>query len=220
MGATETFDLYVDDSGSRLPDKRDPLQRNDKIDAFAFGGYMVKSEEIGIIINSVEKFKEKYGITCPLHSQKIRSKKDDFAWLGYEAERAREFYFDLSELMTSLPIIVTGCVIHRPGYNAKYKALYGEKRWHLCQTSYKIIVERAAKISRFYNRKLKVLVEECGKIEDKSIRRYHAELIENGPGFDTEKSGKYGPMTNNDFSEVLIKNPVFIKKKKPPCADC
>jgi len=73
MGATPTFDLYVDDSGSRLPDHPNRELRRDGMDAFALGGVIVAAEDAPRIYDLVEKFRAELDLAYPLHSHKIRS---------------------------------------------------------------------------------------------------------------------------------------------------
>ncbi|MFC7333942.1 DUF3800 domain-containing protein [Rhodocista pekingensis] len=215
MGATPTFDLYVDDSGSRMPDRVAPLPRADGVDAFALGGFMIPAEQAGMVHAEVANLVGRYDLAGPLHSHEIRCRKGVFAWLGQDRDRAARFQADLSDLIARLPIHVTACVVHRPGYNARYRALYGDGRWRLCRSAYQILVERCAKIAAAQDRMLKVFVEACGKREDRDIRDYHARLIQTGADFDKGTSGKYDPLLASGFARTLVRNPTFIRKSNP-----
>lgn len=209
---TPSFDLYLDDSGTRFPDRAPQQDRDDGMDYFSLGGLLVKSEEVSTLIGMTNEFKERNGISYPLHSHKIRTKKDDFLWLKTDAERAKRFYADLDELIQNIPGYVVGCCIHRPGYNKRYEEKYDHKPWHMCKGAYTIVVERAAKFALMHGRKLVVYIEETGKHEDRAIRGYHDSLRSQGMYFDAENSAKYAPLGASGFAGVLMKNPKFVKK--------
>ena len=213
MGSTLTYDLYVDDSGSREPDRRHPQMREDGVDAFALGGVLVPAERTTEIVRAVQELVASLRIDYPLHSAEIRCRRGNFCWVEQDVPRTKTLYDGIDEIVSALPGWITATVIHRPGYNDRYRDVYGDRRWHLCQTAYQILLERAAKIARADGRRLKVFVEETGKKEDRRIRHYHQTLLDCGMGFDKANSAKYGPMNSAAFSEILIRNPKFIKKK-------
>jgi Protein of unknown function (DUF3800) len=209
---TPSFDLYLDDSGTRFPDRAPQQNRDDGIDCFSLGGILVKSEDVSSLIAMMNEFKKRNEIAYPLHSHKIRTKKGDFLWLKTDAERARNFYADLNELIQNIPGYVVGCCVHRPGYNNRYAAKYAHQPWEMCKSAYTIVVERAAKFALMHGRKLVVYVEETGKCEDRAIRSYHDSLRSQGMYFDAENSAKYAPLAADGFASVLMKNPKFVKK--------
>lgn len=211
---TPSYDLYLDDSGTRFLDNPEtpPPTRNDGMDYFALGGLLLKSEDLGLLIESYDKFAKDHGIVYPLHSHKIRTRKEEFGWLKTEPERATRFYQDLSNLLCQMPGYVTACCVHRPDYNARYSKTYGEARWKLSKSAYNIVVERAAKFALRENRKLVVYVEASGKKEDKDIKIYHRDMVSEGMQFNKERSQKYSPLGEGDFRSVLMKNPNFVNK--------
>lgn len=209
----QTFDLYLDDSGIRYPDRKPPSSRSDGIDHFALGGLLIASEKLEVLIERYNQFANKYDIDYPLHSHKIRTKKEEFRWLANDDVKVQEFYRDLEDLLCQVPGHAIACCIDRPGYNLRYKEKYGSNRWQLCKSAYTIVVERAAKFSMRNDRKLIVYVEETGKYEDKSIKQYHRDMVGEGMYFDRERSSIYQPLQGEDFSKVLMKNPNFVKKQ-------
>ena len=209
---TPTFDLYLDDSGIRFPDKSPTLQRRDGMDYFALGGLLVESEKLHDLIESYNQLAERHGITYPLHSHKIRTKKQEFRWLASEPNRAKLFYEDLERFICSVPGHVIACCIDRPCYNSRYAEQYGKDRWKLCKSAYTIVVERAAKFSMKHGRRLIVYIEHTGKKENGDIRNYHRSMIDAGMYFDKGRSERYGPLSGEDFAKVLMKNPNFINK--------
>ncbi len=215
MGSTPTFDLYIDDSGSRLPDRPSKDDRRDGLDAFALGGVLIKAEEAPQLFDLVEGLRSSLGLTYPLHSHKIRSRAQEFSWLGADKERASKLYGGIEHIVRTMPGWVTACVVHRPGYNERYKALYGDKRWELCRTAYQILLERCAKFAAVYGRRLKVFAEATGRAEDRSLRDYQKTLLAQGAEFDTLQSAKYSPMASDEMSKTVIKNIDFIRKEQP-----
>ncbi|MAN45924.1 MAG: DUF3800 domain-containing protein [Alphaproteobacteria bacterium] len=211
MGKTPTYDLYVDDSGSREPD-HEPAVRDDGLDAFALGGVLVPSEDAYNIVTAVSAIQGAVEIDYPLHSTEIRCQKDNFVWVGKDADRTKILYAEIDKLVSSFSGWVTAAVVHRPGYNDRYKDQYGGERWRLCKSAYQILIERAAKIARADGRMLKVFVERTGGREDKQIRGYQRAIYENGMGFAAENSGKYGPLTAAELQGILVKNVQFVKK--------
>lgn len=210
---TPSYHLYIDDSGTRLPDKEPSLERRDGLDHFALGGVLVASEDVDGIEQAHADLCKKFDIDYPLHSSSIRSTKENFAWMENKPEKADQFVSDCVKFLCSSPIIGHACVVHRPGYNERYERLYGKQRWDLCKSAYTIVVERAVKFARQHERKLVVYVEETGKKEDKAIREYHAYMREEGMFFNPKTSGDYAPLTQAEFTEATLKNPKFTTKK-------
>jgi hypothetical protein len=208
-----TYDLYIDDSGSRLPDRKNSLERNDGMDAFAFGGYLVKAEDATHLNDLHTEFTNSLRISTPLHSTKIRARKDGFRWLSHDEKKASEFYLGLENLISNAPVLATACIVHRPGYNNRYEGRYGPERWHLCKSAYLILIERAAKFAEMHGRRLKVFVEATGKREDRAIKSYHTDLRDHGLPFQPKTSGKYAPLLADDFSRILMKKPQFVTKQ-------
>ena len=148
----------------------------------------------------------------PLHSTKIRGRKKYFNWLKNK-EKAKLFYPDLEQLITSLPIIVHACVIHRPKYQELYATKY-ENKWQLCRSAYQILIERAVKyVKSVGGRKLIVYVEHGGRKEDDLLNSYHLKLLEQGMEFDTKRSSSYQPISSDELSKYLAKKIRFQTKK-------
>jgi hypothetical protein len=206
-----TLHLHLDDSGTRYPNRRAPFRR-DGLDYFAIGGLLIKSEDVEGAVEKHRALTTKYALTKPLHSNSLRSKKGEFRRILENPERARDFYNDLTEMLCTLPAYITGCVVHRPGYNERYARIYGDARWDLCKSAYTIVVERATKLAHRYDRKLMVYVERTGKKEDRAIRVYHADLRNSGMYFNAETSAKYGPLDAPDFRNRLFAEPKFVLK--------
>jgi hypothetical protein len=213
---TPSLHLYLDDSGTRYPD-HPSTERKDGLDHFALGGLLIDSEKVTEAEQAHRDLFKKYDLDLdlPLHSSSIRSRKYDFRWMEDDPVRAEGFLEDLYEALCVLPAYVIACVIHRPGYNARYKKTYGSQRWLLCETAYKIVVERAAKFASRTKRKLLIYVEETGKKEDHAIRSYHERLRSAGTGFHAQRSSKYKPLATQDLADVLIKRPSFVTRLNP-----
>ena len=139
----------------------------------------------------------------PLHSHEIRSRQKNFLWLKDDEEIAAQFLNELTDLMLALPVIGFACVIDRPGYNARYEAVYRENRWRLCKTAFAITVERAAKHALQRGRKLRVYVEASGKTEDRMLQSYYEALKADGPWFDKQRSSSYLPLDGPAYAACL-----------------
>jgi len=208
---TPTLHLYVDDSGTRYADRLS-VSRKDGMDHFAMGGLLIREEDVEPTIDDLQALRQKHAITAPLHSTKIRSQKNDWAWLGVDHQRAESFYSDLTSFLCSMRGHATACVVHRPGYQARYSSHPPEARWLLCKSAYWILVERATKLALKEQRKLIVHVEETGRREDRAIRDYHTELRAAGANFNPRTSGKYSPLIASDFESTLMVSPKFFTK--------
>lgn len=209
---TPSFSLYLDDSGVRYPDRKPALDRHDGMDCFALGGLLIETEALAALTADYDRLTSRYGIGYPLHSHKIRARKDTFRWLESDPVTAAAFYQDLERFLCGIPGYAVGCCIDRPGYHARYAGLYGKDPWKLCKSAYAIVVERAAKWAIRHERKLIVFVEQTGKREDSDIARYHRDMLAQGMYFHKERSGKYDPLSGPDLAKTLMKNPNFVKK--------
>lgn len=185
------------------------------MDHFALGGFIIAEEYVDGILEAHLQLVTKYNISYPLHSTKIRTRRAEFSWLQLDNSLAEQFHNDLHTLVSGIPGHATACIVHRPGYNQRYANQYGQERWMLCKSVYAIVVERAAKFARMHGRKLKVFLEESGRVEDRAVRTYHQDLLSQGTYFDPERSRKYRPLTAGGLGETLYKNPTFKTKKLP-----
>jgi hypothetical protein len=208
--------LYLDDSGTRNPDRKLPKELMFR-DWFALGGYITKEDDEGIIRTAHAKFCEGWKITYPLHSYDIRAEQDDFTWLGgLEDREFNRFMRELGHLLVSIPVIGHACVVDRPGYNTRYREKYGRQTWMLCKTAFSVVVERAAKHARKEKCKLRVYVEEGDKTADNHIRSYYASLRTDGMPFAGDNMAKYAPLTAAELKETLYD--LDFKAKSSPMA--
>jgi hypothetical protein len=200
----KVMSLYMDDSGTRQPDRnpgRRPAHGNDW---FGLGGVLIKEENEEEVRQLYRQFCEHWKISVPLHSAEIRRRSGGFAWVGTLVQSKQdEFYEDLYQLMARSSVIGTCCVIDRPGYNDRYRERYGRQRWNLCKTAFAICVERAAKYARREGFKLKVYIERCDKETDKRMQEYYTMLRSQGMPFSADSSGKYAPLTPLELRETL-----------------
>ena len=207
------YSLYIDDSGTRNPDRK-PREQQFK-DWFALGGVLIKEEDEDAIRGMHATFCSQWAIDYPLHSYDIRQKTARFAWLARlsQSELSR-FMADLTELLRMVPVVGHGCVIDRPGYSARYREKYGRQTWMLCQTAFTVICERAAKHAIAENRKLRVYVEEGDKTADGHIKKYYSGMKENGMPFAVPTSEKYGPLSVEQL-KITLYDLKFKKKTSP-----
>jgi hypothetical protein len=89
------FHLYVDDSGSRYPDRVQKPPRLDGMDYFALGGILIDEAEIGAIFDAHSTFTARWNLTGPLHSTKIRGSRGAFSWLASDKKQGNDFLSDL-----------------------------------------------------------------------------------------------------------------------------
>lgn len=212
--ATLKYVLYFDDTGSRDPDKADFADRQDEMDCFGLGGFLLKEEDIPELRKKHAAFCAEWKIDYPLHSSSIRGGRGKFAWLK-KPERAGLFFPALEELLLSLPLISIACIVHRPGYVARYKDTYKEALWYMCKTAFSILVERSAKYADENGRKLEIVFEGTGKKEDRDIKHYLKELKKQGNPFNQQSSQGYTPLTPDDFRRIILGEPHQKTKKIP-----
>lgn len=196
--------FYMDDSGTRNPDRHPGRTPAHGYDWFALGGVLIKQEDEKAGRAEHTDFCRRWKITYPLRSSDIRSKSGPFAWLGkVEKEECDKFLEELYQLMAGMPLIGHACVIDRPGYNERYIKKYGRKRWLLCKTTFSVSVERAAKFARGRGYKLRVFVERGDKKADRHVKQYYEDLGKDGMPFDPKTSGKYAPLKAAELADTL-----------------
>lgn len=211
-----TFQLYLDDSGSRYPDHETEATRADGMDPFALGGLLIDKADRKLALERYDAFVGSWGIDYPLHSTKIRGRRDKFRWLGQDAVRAERFYRELGELLVALPVTGIACVIDRPGYNARYAEKYGDQRWLMCKTAYAILIERSLKFATAASANLEVFFEEAGKSEDRAVAAYHKSLKDDGMPFDQGNSSGYSGLKPDEFRDGVLGDPQRVTKKGSP----
>lgn len=213
MASKREFLFYVDDSGSKDPDRK-PRGGDLGPDWFALGGVLVDSSDKARCDKAISDFRAawpKLG-DKPLHSYDIRNKSADFRWLeDLTSMELAHFYEGISELLKCLPITVAGCVIDRPGYNARYMGRYGPRRWKLCRTAFTIAVERAAKFAAHHDARLRVFVERTDRKTEAQFKTYFDELKAGGAPFNPLTSAKYRPLAQDVLANTLYEFRVKTK---------
>jgi hypothetical protein len=202
-----TYQLYIDDSGTRNPD-HSSTKRKDGMDHFALGGILMDVTHKAAVRDKYDEFIKRWEIATPLHSTKIRGKRKEFRWLGKDDQRALLFYAELEQLLLSIDVLGIACVIDRPGYNNRYRDKYGPARWLMCKTAYCILVERAAKFAKKSGSLLEVFFEETGKAEDRAISDYARSLK-------GTTSSSYEALSAADFKKIILGDPQRQTKKSP-----
>jgi hypothetical protein len=172
--------FYMDESGTRHPDHDQGGRPAHDRDWFGMGGVLINKENETEARDRYSTFTDRWKLGGPLRSAEIRHRSGSFAWLNTAPkEERREFYEALYRLMAGLPLVGSACVIDRPGYNRRYRPMYGSQRWLLCKTAFSIAVERAAKFakrrgpnSRFFWRKPTARpIKTCGPTTRRCVRR-------------------------------------------------
>lgn len=206
--------FYVDDSGTRNPDKaqKEGVER----DWFALGGVILNSEDEARVRQLHHEFCENWAVTYPLHSSDIRFKTNDFEWLqGLDKIEQDKFYDDLAKMLVAAPVLGLACVIDRPGYSARYREKYGRQRWSLCKTAFSVIVERAAKFAIARGRRLRIYPERSHPDAEGKLKSYYAELKANGMPFEGEGAAKYGPLPQVELAGTLREFRLKYKRSPP-----
>ena len=199
----KVMSLYLDDSGTRNPDRKVPEKFMYR-DWFTLGGFITKEDDEGIIETAHDTFCKEWGITYPLHSYDIRSETENFTWLsGLEEREYSKFMRGLGAMLLSVPVVGYACVVDRPGYNKRYREKYGRQTWMLYRTAFAVVVERAAKHAKTNGCKLRVYVEEGDKTADDMVRSYYTALKSEGMPFGGDAMAKYAPMSKEDLAGTL-----------------
>jgi len=199
----KVMSLYLDDSGTRNPDRKIPEQFMFR-DWFTLGGYLTKEEDEGLVRTAHNQFCEAWKIDYPLHSYDIRAMRKKFAWLGtIGASEYQKFMRELANMLLSIPVVGYACVIDRPGYNIRYREKYGRQTWMLCRTAFAVVVERAAKHAIANGCRLRVYVEEGDKTADHMIRGYYRALRSEGMPFSGNAMAKYAPLNKDQLAHTL-----------------
>jgi len=207
--------LYIDDSGTRNPNHKSMTDQFR--DWFALGGLLVHEEDEDAVRSRYQQFCGRWGISYALHSSEIRSRTGNFSWLQkLPTSEYNSFMRDLSDLLVQLPVMGYACVIDRPGYEVRYRQKYGRQQWLLCKTAFAIVCERAAKLARMEDRKLRVYPESGDRSADSALRGYFRELREIGMPFGGKDAGKYSALTAPELRDTLYD--LKFKNKSSPMA--
>jgi hypothetical protein len=207
--------FYMDDSGTRRPDRSSMIFDPKSPKYFALGGVLVLEEDEPTVRAAHEALRTKWSINYPLHSEPMRHGTGDFSWLRRESPEYEPFMRDLTGMLANIPVIGVACVIDRPGYDARYRQRHGRNQWQLCKTACSIAVERAAKHARSMGRLLRVLAEKSSKDDEKRLRAYFEGLRDSGLPFDRSTSEAYAPLTAEECRETLTELR-FKQKSSPP----
>lgn len=213
---SEFLHLYIDDSGTRFPDKNsDSFVRTDQMNHFALGGIAIFEKDQTSFFRIFDHFTKEWGIDYPLHSTKIRGKRDQFRWLMDDDKRCKRFMVELGQMLVKLPVIGVGVVIDRQGYRERYSDKYGDNIWWMCKTATAILIERTCKYASEHDKKLKIFFEKSGKREDRAFKSYVKELKENGMPFDSKSSSQYYSLSAKAISETIYGSPRQVTKASP-----
>lgn len=207
------YRFYMDDSGTRKFTNKgvDPCVKRDY---FALGGVIVNENDEAKIRDAHSAFCNRWNISAPLHSWEIRNKTENFTWLSNLSDEDRgRFLGELEGLLFSCPMVAHACVIHRPGYHARYSE-YGEERWNLCKTAFSVSTERAAKYASQRNARLRVYAERSTSVQESLLLGYYEDMRARGMPFNANNSGQYAPLSNDDLRKTLFE--FRIKQKTSP----
>ena len=90
------LNFYMDDSGTRVPNRKPLIFNPRRPEFFALGGVLVNEEGEGTARNAYEEFRHRWGIAYPLHSVEIRHSSHAFSWLKRGTNEYDKFMKDLS----------------------------------------------------------------------------------------------------------------------------
>ena len=122
---------------------------------------------------------------------------------------------ELRALLLSLPYVATGVIIDRPGYFRRYRTEHRHGLWHMDKTAFCILIERVAKFAQLNDRRLEVVFEESGKVEDRAILEYMRSLKADGLPFNTGRMADYQPLEAEDFRSIVLGEPHRKRKSLP-----
>jgi uncharacterized protein DUF3800 len=211
---SRVLNFYMDDSGTRTPNRK-PLPYDPKVrEFFALGGILINEEAEATARKLYSEFCLRWSLSYPLHSVEIRHSTGRFTWLKRDDTERSRFIHGLTRMLLSFDVLGIACVIDRPGYDARYREKYGRRQWYLCQTAFSIVVERAAKFARRQGCKLRIMPERSNKADDARLARYFHDLRVNGPPFDGLSSVEYQPLTSGELAETL--HEIRFKSKSSP----
>lgn len=195
--------FYMDESGNRQPDKKADATRQGR-DWFAFGGFLIDRNLQDQTKWARDEVARQLGVRCPFHMTDMLSENKGFSWLGRLTQKERDnFWRTYLEFLGDVPVVGMGCVIDRPGYGARgYVAHYQANRWLLCRSAFDIAIERAVKYAIRSGSKLAVVFE-SDPPTDPIVKGYFAKLKADGLEFDQGRSGKYTPLSADDFRSTL-----------------
>lgn len=208
--------FYIDDSGTRHPDKNPNAADKGVGDWFALGGILLNAEDEQQLRDLHAAFCSSWGINYPLHSSDIRFQKNNFEWLK-DLDRKGEdrFFSELEQLLIAAPVLALACVIDRPGYNARYREKYGRQRWSLCKTAFSVISERAAKRTMSIGRRLRIYPERSDPDSERKLRGYYNDLRQEGMPFQDGGNPKYAPLGQPELQQTLREFRLKYKSSPP-----
>lgn len=117
------LNFYMDDSGTRSPNRKPLSQIAKTRDFFALGGILINEEDEAPARKLHADFCSRWAIDYPLHSVEIRHSTGKFIWLRRGDTEYQRFMNDLTDTLLKLDVLGIACVIDRPGYDARYRTI-------------------------------------------------------------------------------------------------
>lgn len=105
--------------------------------------------------------------------------------------------------MTSSPLIIHACIVHRQGYLNRYLGKYGIHTWEMRKSALSILLERISKYLSSVDGKAKIYFEKCGKLEDRLTEQVVTDMRIAGHPFDPSNASKYAPLGPDDVKKVI-----------------
>ena len=98
------LNLYMDDSGTRVPNRKPISFDRRRHEFFALGGVLINDEDEQVARSAYETFCNRWSIDYPLHSVEIRHSSSAFSWLKRGTDEYHKFMRDLSRFLTTIDV--------------------------------------------------------------------------------------------------------------------
>ena len=197
--------LYIDESGSRHPEKNPKI--GDNPPWFGLGGILLNAESEDIVKARHRDFLSRWPeIKKPLHFTDMQGEQKGFGWLSKKLDRERDrFWSEYKSALANIPVAAIACVIDREGYRSRgYLEAHKDNRWLLCRSAFDILIDRAAKIAKLQGRRLRIRFELADPVTNETIKGYYKNLKNNGFEFNKDRSEKYDPISKEELNYILL----------------
>src|SRR5690606_20047380 len=99
------LNFYMDDSGTRTPNRKPASYNREAREFFALGGVLIDETAEAAARCLLHEFCTRWSIDYPLHSVEIRHHRQRFSWLASDRSERETFMSDLSRTLLSLDVL-------------------------------------------------------------------------------------------------------------------